>query len=84
MDIDLGSKKFANVKVNGETYKLSLPTVKQTDEFRAKTNAEDSNLSELYFEFLEELGMPRDIVEQLDIHQFQKLSDGLLGMAGKK
>ena len=84
MDLDLGSKVVCNVKVNGQEYKMSAPTVKQTDELNVKSKAKNADELKVYLDFIEDLGMPRKVAENLDVVQLQKLTEGLLGLVKKK
>lgn len=84
MDIDLGKKTSLKVKVDDKEYDIFAPTVLQAQKFQENAKkVEDGDLLP-FINFLQELGLPKDVTEFLDIHQFKKLSDGLLGMVEKK
>lgn len=86
LDLDLGSKPVANVKVNGGSYTLSLPTVKQAMRYNARLNkcSDDVKRSEAFVSFCSELGLPKEVAEDLSIDQMTKLANGLMGGAEKK
>ena len=84
MDLDLGSKSVMNVKVGGKEYKISAPTVSQTEAYQ-KTVGKKENLSTgPFIKFLADLGMPEDVSQNLDVVQMRKLSEGLLSLVEKK
>lgn len=85
MDIDLGQKAKAKVKVNGQEFFVSLPTVAQAEKFQKdlKDSGDDGSIN-VFRSLVSELGIPDETLKDLDIHQFQKLAEGLLGLAEKK
>jgi len=84
MELDLGAKAVINVSVDGKKHAMRMPTVIEAQLFQQKMKGAKDNDLELFCEFVDVLGMPKDVSSNLDIHQFKKLSEGLLGMAEKK
>ena len=84
MDLDLGEKAVCNVKVGGKEYKMSAPTVKQSEVYQAKLSKKKDGEMSAFIDLLEDLGLPRNISENLDVVQVRKLSEGLLGLVEKK
>lgn len=86
MDLDLGSKVTCNVKVDGAEYKISAPTVLQTEKYQKELNKVENDGQSVgaFIDFLEQLGMPRNVSQNLDVVQLRKLSEGLLGLVEKK
>lgn len=83
MDIDLGGAVKANVKIGEQSYQMRLPTVLEAEAFQEKMKDEDKQLR-LFVSLVVKLGLPEEVATKLDVHQFQILSEGLLGMAEKK
>ena len=86
MDLDLGSRPTANVRVGADTYKMSVPTVKQSLRFSELLNSAktDTKRTEVFMALLGQLGMPSEVVEDLSIHQMTQLAEGLMGTPEKK
>ena len=84
MDLDLGQKAVCNVKVGGKEYKMTAPTVKQTEEYQLGLKKSKGGEMSAFIDFLDTLGLPRAVAENLDHVQVRKLSDGLLGLVEKK
>ena len=86
MELDLGSSPTANVKVGADSFKMSVPTVKQSLKFNEKLSktSDDSSRTEAFMSLISELGMPGNVVEALSIHQLTKLAEGLMGSPEKK
>ena len=85
MDLDL-NKTVINVKLDGQEYKIGAPTVRQSEKYQAKIDSKAAKGKELdaFIDLLGELGLPRDVSENLDVVQIKKLSEGLLGLVEKK
>lgn len=84
MDLDLGSKAVCNVKVGGKEYKMSAPTVKQSENYQKSLSKSKGGEMNAFIDLLDELGLPREVSENLDVVQVRKLSEGLLGLVEKK
>jgi len=86
MDLDLGSKPEANVKVGSDVYKMSVPTVKQSIKFSKDMDAceDEFKKTEMFVTFISQLGMPEEVAESLSVQQMSKLAEGLIGNAEKK
>lgn len=84
MDIDLGQSARANVKVGGESYMMRLPTVLEAEKFQDEIKKDEHSSLKVFMALVIDLGLPEDVAKTLDVHQFTKLSEGLMGMAEKK
>ena len=84
MDIDLGEKPKANVKVGGQSYEMSLPSVIQAQKFSKGLKENEGDEFTFFVSFVSELGMPKDVAEGLAVHQLTKLAEGLMGDPKKK
>jgi len=84
MDLDLGSKAICNVKVGGSEYKMSAPTVKQSETYQKSLGKKQGSEMGAFIDLLAELGLPKEVSEDLDVIQIRKLSEGLLGLVEKK
>lgn len=84
MDLDLGNSVVFNVKVNGEAYKMSAPTVLQAQEFQEACKENQGSEVPIFLSFITDLGMPEEVAEKLDVVQLKKLSEGIMSVAEKK
>lgn len=87
MELDLGSIVKAKVKVGADVYEMSVPTVKQSITFNKQmkdVGEDDLKRTELFIEFLSQLGMPAQKVESLSVQQLTALTEGLMGSPEKK
>lgn len=79
MKIDLGTKEAVSVNYAGQSYEMTLPTVKQAQKLRNKLKDEGADDIDVFIELLSELGMPSDVAEDMTAQQLVRLSEGLLG-----
>ncbi len=85
MDIDLGEKPKAKVKLGASVYPMDVPTVRQAMEFKKKIDDTDENDQALVFlDLITDLGMPKSAADKLSVQQLTKLAQGLMGDAEKK
>jgi len=78
-ELDLGSKKYVNVKFNGESYKLRFPTILEAKDLTSKfSESSESDQLDLTISLIESLGLPKDIINQLDIDQLTSLVNCLM------
>lgn len=84
MNIDLGSKEVANVKFNGNTYELGVPTVPQAEKFVEALKENEGSEFKVFKDFAISLGLPPEVAEELTVNQYQILANGLMGMTEKK
>jgi len=85
-DLDLTRRRL-QVKVGTETYKVLFPTARQVEQFDSKYKPvqKDQNKSlELIFDFLEALGMPKKVSEELDVENLTILLETLSGKKKEK
>jgi hypothetical protein len=74
-------KSEVEVKVYGETYKMRLPTYKETINYRVQISAcgdDESKQTDCLFDFLSKLGLPEAASDNLEIHHMSQLIDMLL------
>lgn len=84
MDINLGDDIIFKVSLNGESYELREPTVKEMSEFKSNLDAsEDKGLDEM-ISLLVRIGMPSEVVNSLGIQKMNKLVEGILGGVTEK
>ena len=84
MEIDLGDAVKANIKVSGESYKMSLPTALEANEYVEKLKDNEGKEVKIFMSLVKNLGLPEDVVKKLTMLQLTKLGEGLLGSAKKK
>lgn len=73
-------RKVINVSVDGNEHKLCIPTAKQVYEFEQKMKANDqAKYFDLIKDFMNELGLPMDLIDSLDIITLGELVDMLVG-----
>jgi len=77
--IDLGEEVKITVKIGDLSYALREP--RQADIEKLQGEKDDS---EAFTNFVESLGMPRDVVENLGVLMLKKLADGLTGALTEK
>lgn len=80
MEIDLGDEIKIKVKYATKEYSLREPTVSEVQ----KLSESDKKSFDAVTEFLEVLGLPRDIISGMGVSKASKLVDGLTDMLVKK
>lgn len=81
-EIDLGSEIQINVKYGGKEYSMREPTVAEIEKFRTKE--EEKAGADALLDFLDTLGMPKDVVSQMGMSKAKKLVDDLMDLVTKK
>ena len=68
-------------ELRGETYKVDLPSFDASEKLMKKQEGleSDSDYVPLMLEFLEELGLPKDVARSMQINHLTYLIDRLLG-----
>jgi len=79
--LDLGATVEFEVKVGGEFYVISEPSVRQISDH--KDGISDGN-TDAFLDLLVDIGMPRDVCDGLSVSQLRKLADGLVGDLAEK
>lgn len=81
MDLEL-KRRVINVKLDGHNYPMTAPTIKEADSYQAKAKkAEDEGTQvELLFSFLIERGLPKDVIETLEVDHVNMIIEHLLGV----
>lgn len=84
MDLDLGQSVVYKVKINGEVYEMSAPRAKYVNNFRKKISNDEGNEIDHFIKFVVDHGLPKNVAEDLDVVQLNKLAQGLTGSDEKK
>ena len=81
MDLELKRKKI-NVKLDGQNYPMTVPTLREADKYqhRAKAAEKEGKTLDLLFDFLGERGLPKDVIETLEVDHVNMLVEHLLGI----
>lgn len=69
------------VKVYGGTHKLRLPTFRHVAEYRAavkEAGSDEMKLADGLITFLERLGLPKDVSEDLEVDHLAQLANFIL------
>lgn len=69
-------KKTLEVKFDGNVYKMTFPTVSQIEKMQKKTKEEGESLDSV-FSLLEEVGLPKEIVKQMQIDHVNAIVEHL-------
>lgn len=83
--LDLTRKRI-NVKIGTETYRVLVPSARQVEQFDKvyKTVKDDQSKNlDLIFKFLNNLGLPTEVAEHLDIESLTILLEHLSGAKKK-
>ena len=72
-------RRSLELKIYGEAYKLSFPTVKQTKEYADQMHESDEDkATELLLGFLAKLGLPQEVAEEMETDHLQQLCEALM------
>lgn len=80
--IEINEKSKVKVKIYGREYDVEAPTVKQVIEINKAMKGhkdDDIAVTDLMIDFVSKLGIPKEMLESLEIHHFNKLVEGLVG-----
>ena len=77
MVLDLGAKTVYEVKYDGKLYSLQEPTARQINAYQKSSSADESNTIESLLDFLSELGLPKEVGNELGISKLQMLTEHL-------
>ena len=83
MEIDLGEKPVANVKIGASTFKVEVPTLKMSKALQDESKEKGEDVS-ILMNFICKLGLPKEQVENLSAQQLKILTEGLMGQGKKK
>lgn len=84
-EFNIEKKETLTVGLYGETYKLSRPTVKQQIKFERSLSKTDKDLElSLIIEYVKNLGMPQDVLDEMQADHFVKLLEYIGGKGKKK
>ena len=81
-ELNLDKKKFT-VKYEGETHELSFPSVLQTKNF-VKAIEKGGNEIEESIKLVTSLGLPKKVVEEIDIDQLNSIMEVITPQSKKK
>ena len=72
-------RRELRVKVYGEEYSLTFPTVKQSQDYAAKVKEmKESEATEALLEFVDNLGLPKDVSENMESEHLSTLIEALV------
>ena len=81
MELDLGKKTVYKVKLEGETYEVKKPSVREISSFNKKIKDVDAtDQFDITKDWVASLGMPSEVVEDLEMDQFTQLLDMVSGL----
>jgi hypothetical protein len=83
MEIDLGEKPRCKVKVSGQIFEVEIPSVKKSLQYSEALKQEGADQAELFLNFLNDIGLPKEVSVELSVFQLQKLADGLFSVSKK-
>ena len=84
-DFNIEKKDSLTVGLYGQTYRLSRPTVKQQIKFERKlaNSNKDSELP-VIIDYVKGLGMPEEVLDEMQADHFVKLLEYIGGKGKKK
>jgi len=79
MSLEFNRSKL-KLKVYGEEYELLFPTVKQSQDFakEVKEVEGDDDKSSKMFDFLEKLGLPKNVTEEMEVQHLEMVLEKLM------
>lgn len=77
MDIEIKERTKLKAKIFGKELEVSKPSVGQVEALQAELAKEDAKPLAVMRSFIETLGVSRELLDQLDIDQFQFLVEQL-------
>lgn len=81
MDLQLVKTKKVTVDIYGKSFELSKPTVAQANMMRKKMKGlEEGQDIDLMIDFMSMLGMPKEIIDSLEVEHFQTLVEFVLNV----
>jgi hypothetical protein len=81
MDIKVSPKRIANVLIGEDSYKLRVPSVLEAEK-HFKQIQENESYGKIV-DMLDDLGLPREVSEGLDILQLSEILEGLTSLSKK-
>lgn len=81
MDLEL-KRKIVNVKLDGKSYALTVPNLREAESYQEKVNLADKEgkYFDLVCDFLKDRGLPEDVVSSLEIDHVNLIIENLLGV----
>ncbi len=85
-DFNIEKKDTLSVGLYGETYRLSRPTVKQQIKFEKSLadSGKDTEQLPLIIDYVKTLGMPEEVIDEMQADHFVKLLEYIGGKGKKK
>lgn len=77
MVLDLGSKTVYEVKYEGRVFSLREPTAKDINDYQKAGEGEAGQSVENLLDFLNSLGLPKEVGEELGMSKLQMLTEHL-------
>ena len=82
--IDLGNDSVYMVQVNGTSYEVREPKIKDARAFQKAQKKKGDDEMGVFIDFLDGLGLPREVSENLALSKIKTLTDRLIGDLEKK
>lgn len=82
--LDLGAKTVYEIKYDGKTYQLKEPTARDINNYQKASKENEGKELENLLNFLNDLGLPKEIGEELGLSKIEKLSKYLIGEFSEK
>lgn len=79
MDIDLGEEVIFKVKLGAKSYELREPTLKDVKAMQKSKDQEGA-----FVDLIVNLGLPKDVADNLGMLKLKKLSEGLMAPLQEK
>jgi hypothetical protein len=81
VDLEL-KRKVVNVKLDGQSYALTVPNLKEVEKYssEAKDVSDPHKNLSILCSFLEKRGLPKAVVESLEVEHLNLLIDNLMGL----
>lgn len=80
MELVFDKRTEIKLSVYGQTYTLKKPTIKQVKSFESRMKDSSGKEMEMASEFLNELGLPIEVTENLEVDHFSKIVESLMGV----
>lgn len=81
MDFEVAKRPKLKVKIYDNEFNMVKPTIRQAEGMRKKLKAmAEGDELKVMGEFLQELGLPSSIMEEMELEHFTSLTEWLLGV----
>ena len=78
-------RRKLQIKLDGESYEMSFPTVKQMADYKTDLDSQDddSQTIEVMANFFDSLGLPKEVCYSLELDHLSQISEELAGSKKK-